>query len=103
MIHYRDRTYCNAGVLCKSFDCTRRLQQHELVEAREKNLPVCFLDFTTAKCFVPWFTPDTIQHSKISKVYGKSKPIVCRKKTRKAAKRTSSGKKRTGRGVMCHY
>jgi hypothetical protein len=57
MICYKDRTYCNAGILCKdNGNCDRVMQQHEIVQARKLNLPVAYMDFTRAPCFVPFFS-----------------------------------------------
>lgn len=134
MIHYKDRTYCNAGVLCRDWDCDRRVQQTDIVEARKLDLPICCINFATAKCFVPFFQINapskseakrraagymalkdvgdvhdvTIQKRKKRKSYGKSNTTVCPISSSKYIKPVCFGKKRTtkrrtGRGVMCHY
>lgn len=55
MICYKDRAFCNAGVLCKVYDCDRRMTVADAEAARAQPFPVSYMDFTRAECFVPFF------------------------------------------------
>ena len=80
MMCYKDRTYCNAGILCKTLDCSRRLQQSDIVAARRSNLHIMMLDFTQAECFVPFFSTN-ISDKPVKRYYEKKKNYA--KKTKK--------------------
>jgi hypothetical protein len=86
MITYKDRTFCNAGVLCKnSYTCQSVLQPSDIVEARKLGLPICQMDFTQAPCFVPFFTVGVAPKATKS----------CTESARQYAKRIPKGQKRT--------
>ena len=58
MLCYKDRTYCNYGVICKnSLNCPRVLTDDIKKQAEDFGLPLClYSDFP--ECFEPWFMED---------------------------------------------
>lgn len=59
MICYRDRTYCDGGVMCRdSYTCDRVITPDIMQKARDANLPISIMNFANQKCFVPFFATD---------------------------------------------
>jgi hypothetical protein len=83
---YKDRSYCNAGPLCAVVDCERRMTVADAEAARAQSLPICYIDFTTAPCFVPFFGTD---------ISDKPKKRIISKKTYHRARRLDQAKKRS--------
>ena len=115
MITYKDRTFCNAGVLCKVYDCERRMTVADAEAARAQPFPVSYIDFTQADCFVPFFAilppekaTNTLTKKKLSDAINRLDELgvlkghvapkatkSCTKTARRLLKRTPTGKKRT--------